>query len=109
MKHALFLLILGQILFVCCTGIKTTSSGLENDSYLEFVGKSSNYVGGVDVTVDDLVSFKAVVFENKGGIRGKLYAIPSGKHVISIYYKGELIVKREIFLSAQETKKILLP
>jgi len=38
-----------------------------------------------------------------------VYAISTGKHVISVYYNDKVIYQKQIFISAQETKKVLLP
>ncbi len=98
------------ILLTGCGGIKTSSSGLEKESFLEFIGNPNSYSGGVDVSVDNKPMFKAEVFNDKADrVKGKVYAISTGQHVISVTYKNNLIFNKQIFLSTQETKKILLP
>lgn len=86
------------------------STGLENDSYLEFIGLPGNYSGGVDVVVDDSNNFNALVHKDIARkVKGEIYAISSGAHKISVSYKGKLLFQKQIFVSAQETKKIELP
>ncbi|MDR3653448.1 MAG: hypothetical protein P4L34_10845 [Paludibacter sp.] len=98
------------ILLTSCGGIKTSSSGLEKESFLEFIGSPSNYSGGVDVSVDNKTTFNAEVYNDKASrVKGKVYAISTGQHVISVTYKNRVIFNKQIFLSTQETKKILLP
>ncbi len=110
MKKALSILAIGLILLTGCTGVKTVSKGLENESFVEFIGNPTNYSGGVDVSIDDKINFTATVGHNHAsGIKGKIYAIPTGRHIISISYKKTLIVQKQIFVSAQETKQIVLP
>lgn len=110
MKKIIYILAVGLIFMTGCTGIKSVSKGLENESYLEFIGKPSLYSGGVDVTIDGKNTFNAEV--NKGTSKrpkGKVYSMPTGRHSLSVKYNGELIYSKEIFISSQETKQILLP
>lgn len=110
MKKTLSILAIGLVLFTGCTGIKTVSRGLENESFVEFIGNPTKYSDGVDVSIDDKINFTAAVSRNHASsIKGKIYAIPTGQHIISISYKKNLIVQKQIFLSAQETKQIVLP
>lgn len=110
MKKALTILAISLLLITGCTGVRTVSTGLENESFIEFIGNPSNYLGGIDVDIDNINNFKAVVGnDNASRVKGKVYAITPGKHVVSVSYKNNLIVKKQIFVSAQETKKIILP
>jgi hypothetical protein len=110
-----FLLLVSAVLFLSsCGGIKTSTIGLENESFIEFIGKPSDYNDGIDVKIDENISFKAKV--NKDSKRnvaktkgGSAYVISTGTHVIIVSYKNNVIIKKQIFLSAQETKKIILP
>jgi len=110
MKKLLYILAIGLLIITGCTGVKTVTKGLENDSFLEFIGKPSNYSGGIDVIIDDTTTFKAEV--NKANIKrpkGSVYAISTGKHVVTVKYNNETIYSKQIFVSAQETKQIVLP
>jgi hypothetical protein len=110
MKHKLMMIISAGLLIVSgCTGVKTLSTGLENESFLEFVGNPDNYLYGVTVTVDDATTFVASVNEGRADRpKGKVYAISTGKHTITVSYENQVIYSRQIFVSAQETKRILL-
>jgi hypothetical protein len=109
MKKLYFIIILATIL-TSCGGIKTLSSGLDNEAFLEFVGKPKDYEGGLDVTVDDKTKFVAEVNKNKSTkTRGLVYAISTGTHTVGVSYKNKLLYKKQIFISSQETKKIILP
>ena len=109
MKKVYLLAILGLVL-TSCGGIKTASRGLENDAFLEFVGNPSNYEGGLDVNIDGKTNFKAEVNKDKvTRMKGNVYAISTGTHVVSVTYKSQLLYKQQIFVSVQETKKISLP
>jgi hypothetical protein len=110
MKNILCIIAIGLILLTSCTGVKTLSTGLENETFLEFIGKPGNYNGGVDVNIDDKTTFKAEVNKDHADRpKGKVYAISTGKHVITVSYNNNVIFKKQIFVSAQETKKIMLP
>lgn len=104
-------LIVGIVtILTSCGGIKTSSSGLENQSYLEFLGIPSNYSEGIQVDVDKQTHFEAKVVKEKiTRTKETVYAISAGTHNITIKYKGKVIISRKIFVSAQETKKIELP
>ena len=98
------------ILLISCGGIKTSSSGIEKESFLEFIGNPQIYSGGVEVSIDNKPTFKAELFNDKvSRIKGKIYAISTGQHIVSVTYKNDIIYNKQIFLSTQETSKILLP
>lgn len=110
MKKILFVIAIGLIFLTGCTGVKTMSTGLENEAFMEFIGKPSIYNGGVDVNIDDKGTFKAEV--NKDHLdrpKGKVYAISTGTHVVTVSFNNKVIYKKQLFVSAQETKKIMLP
>ncbi|MEA3448545.1 MAG: hypothetical protein U9Q98_08890 [Bacteroidota bacterium] len=110
MKKLLIIFTIGLFFLSGCTGVKTVSKGLENKSFIEFIGKPGNYPGGVDVTIDETKNFKAEV--HKPGIKrpkGNIYAIATGKHVLTVKYNNEIIYNKQIFVSSQETKQISLP
>lgn len=110
MKKALFVLTIGLFVLVGCTGVKSASSGLENESFLEFIGNPSDYSGGVDVVIDGNPGFNAEVYNDKiSRVKGKVYAIPTGKHTLIVSYKSNLLINKQIFITSQETKKIILP
>lgn len=110
MKKIIFGLTIGLFLLTSCGGIKTMSNGLENESFLEFLGNPDTYKGGVNVTIDDKTTFIAEVFKDKTRrTKGKVYAISTGTHNLSVAYNGKILVKKQIFISSQESKKILLP
>ncbi|MBI9034387.1 MAG: hypothetical protein JEZ03_07950 [Bacteroidales bacterium] len=110
MKKILSVLAIGLIFLVACTGVKTISTGLENEAFLEFVGNPGNYDGGVNVNIDDKNTFVAEVKKDHSKRpKGVVYAITTGTHTISVTYKEEVIFKKQIFVSAQETKIIQLP
>ena len=110
MKQILFLIAIGLILLTGCTGVKTLSTGLENDSFLVFIGNPSNYPSGIEVDIDNKIVFNAEV--NTGNLissKGTVYAISAGKHILTVSHNNNVIYKKQIFVSAQETKKIILP
>ena len=115
MKKIFLIIAIGLLFLTGCGGIKTLSTGLENESFLEFIGKPSHYSGGVVVNIDDKSTFKAKVKKDHAErpktkrLKGKVYAIPTGTHTITVSYNNTDIFKKQIFVSAQETKKIILP
>ncbi|MEI6062775.1 MAG: hypothetical protein WCR72_18880 [Bacteroidota bacterium] len=110
MKKLFSIFAISLLLLSSCGGIKTMSGGLENESFLEFLGNPSDYKGGVSVTIDDKTTFTAEVYKDKTTrVKGQVYAISTGTHTIAVSYNGKMLVKKQIFISAQETKKITLP
>ncbi|MEE2953876.1 MAG: hypothetical protein VX347_01730 [Bacteroidota bacterium] len=117
-------------LLFSCTGIKTSSVGLENQAFLEFIGTPSNYHGesskisdnGVDVNINNKIKFKAQITRanysvatgdrvrsTTAGPKGKVYAIPTGTHDLTVSHHGKILYRKKIFVGAQETKRIKLP
>lgn len=109
MRRLIYSIVICLFLLASCTGVKTVTKGLENEAYLEFVS-SSNYSNGIDVVLDEETTFKANVVKGTAKRpKGNIYAVSTGKHYISIKYKNEIIYSKQIFVSAQETKQIILP
>lgn len=97
-------------IFLSGCGIKTITAGLENEAYLQFVGPVSKYSGGVDVIIDDKINFRATVIKDKiGYMKGKVYAISTGTHNLKVLYEEKVLYVQQIYVAAQETKKIVLP
>ncbi len=110
MKKILFVITIGLFILTGCTGVKTSTAGLENEAFLEFIGSQGKYFGGVDVVIDDTTTFKAEVNnDHNKRPKGKVYAISTGAHQVVVSYDNTVIFQKQIFVSAQETKKILLP
>lgn len=110
MKNLIYISFIGFILTVSCTGVKTVSKGLNNESYIEMISNSGNYSDGVEVVIDDNISFNAQV--NKGiskRPKGNIYSISTGKHTITVKHNNKVIYSKQIFISSQETKQITLP
>ena len=109
MKNKLKILVALSIFLVGCGGISNTVRGLDDVAFLEFVGNSDTFKEGVQVVVDGKPSFDAKVYKDKvTRVKGNVYSISKGKHEISVSYQGKIIFKQQVFLSTQETKKIVL-
>jgi hypothetical protein len=109
MKKILFFTILTTLLIGC--GItKTVSRGIENQAFLLIVGTPSKYPNGVEVVLDNKTIFNAEVQKNNAKVKHlRLYGISSGKHKVSISKNNKSIYEKIIFVSSQQTKKIILP
>ncbi len=94
MKNLILVLVTGLIFLAGCTGVKTTATGLNNEAFLEFIGKPNNYKEGLDVTIDDKNTFKAEVNKaHSDRPKGKVYAISTGKHIVTVSYNNNVIFK----------------
>ncbi len=110
MKKILAVFAIGLMLLSSCGGIKSMSNGIDNNAFLEFLGNPADFKGGVNVTIDDKTTFIAEVYKDKRTrVKGQVYAISKGTHNISVSYNGKVLLKKQIFISAQETQKISLP
>lgn len=109
MKKILFFTILTTLL-IGCDITKTLSRGIENQAFLLIVGTPSKYPKGVEVVLDDKTIFNAEVQKNSAKVKHlRLYGISSGKHKVSISKNNNSIYEKIIFVSSQQTKKIVLP
>ena len=111
MKNMIFTIAISLIFLTSCrTGLKTTAIGIENEAFLEFIGTPDNYIGGVDVNLDDKNTFKGEVNKDHADRpKGKVFAIATGNHLLTVSYNSKVIYKKQIFVSSQETKRIILP
>jgi hypothetical protein len=95
------------IIISSCTGIRNTTRGMENESFIEIFGNTGKYSQGVTVQVDENAPFTAQVNKpHPDRPKGTVYAISPGKHVVSVTFKDVVIYKKQIFISSQETLKI---
>jgi len=95
------------ILVSSCTGLKSTTRGIENESYIEIYGDLSKYDKGVLVQVDESTPFVAQVTKpHPDRPKGITYAISPGKHIVSVSFNNVVVYKKQVFLSSQETLKI---
>jgi outer membrane lipopolysaccharide assembly protein LptE/RlpB len=109
MKNLIFFTVLTFLLTGC--GItKSSSTGVENQAFILIVGTPSKYPEGVKVVIDDKTKFNSEVHKNRDKVKHlRLYGISTGKHKISILKNNKTIYEKLIFLSSQQTKKIILP
>lgn len=97
------------IIINSCAQVRTYSTGLSNDAVLEFVGNPKKFKGGVDVEIDNNLKFKALVKKDYAEKpTGYVYTISKGTHSIVVSYNGTKLYSNQIFVSPQETKKIVL-
>ena len=85
-------------------------SGKDDVAYLLFVGQ--NVYGGKDVqvTIDNGQPFTAqVVKSKKANRRGTQYAIGTGNRKLVVKSEGKTLYQKNIFVSTQEVKQIILP
>lgn len=109
MNRIIGIIAIGLVVLASCTGIKSSSKGVDNQAYLEFVGNPKNYIGGVDVTINKQKTFVAEVNKEQQPSKGSVYAINPGKLMVTVSYKGQLLYSQQIVISSQETRIIKLP
>lgn len=100
---------IGLLVLASCTGIKSSSKGVDNQAYLEFIGNPRDYTGGVEVTINNKKTFTAEVNKEQQPAKGSVYAINPGKLMVAVSYRGQLLYNQQIVVSSQETRVIKLP
>lgn len=111
MKHKLFFIALATLLLGCKANYPVAQqSGKEDIAYLLFMS-GREYTGKtVTVDIDGKTQFDAkVVKTRKANRRGVQYGVSTGHKTITVKYDGKILYKKQIFLSSQEIKQILLP
>lgn len=109
MKKIIFI-ILSLIFATSCGITKTSSSGIENQAFLLIVGTTSNYPNGVEVILDDKTRFIGEVQKDYMRVKDvRLYGISTGRHDVSIMHNNKVLYNKVIFVTSQQTKKIILP
>lgn len=103
--------VLLSIMTGCRTGTFASEYGKSDTAYISVVS-SSDYAGkNVDVIVDNDTMFQVKVVRSKQSTEkhnGRLYGIGSGKRHVRIEYDGKVIYDKDIFVSSQHTKLIML-
>lgn len=111
MKKVLLIVGVALLLFGCRAHYPVAQeTGLDDVAYLLFVS-GDEYAGKtVDVTIDSNTAFEAKVVKlKKAQRRGTQYGISTGRHTIKVARNGTTVYQKEIFVSTQEVKQIILP
>ncbi len=111
MRNKLLIIAFCSLLFGCKANYPVAQqSGKEDIAYLLFVS-GKEYTGKkVSVDIDGTTQFEAkVVKAKKANRRGTQYGVGTGRKSITVKYEGKTLYNKQIFLSSQETKQILLP
>lgn len=106
-----------SVLCLVFVGCKTQfpvaqETGKADMAYLLFVGTNkADYRGKtIEVTVDDNAPFNAdVVWQKRATRRGTQYGVATGTRSVKVTCGGKEVYNKKVFLSAQETKQIILP
>lgn len=93
----------------CKVGVISTEGGMPNEAYLYF-WSNNKHNKDVQVTIDGNLTFEAKVKKlKKHNVRKEMYAVEPGKRLVEVRRDGEVIYRKQLFLSTQETKKIQIP
>ncbi len=109
MKTFIGFIAVSFIFLYSCNSLKSSTSGKENEAFLEFIGNASDYPGGINVNLDDNNNFIAILNKDRiHSIKATVYSIPTGTHTVTVTFNNQVILKKQIFVSNQETRKITL-
>lgn len=106
------LLILGAITTILSSCVRypvAQQTGKEDTAFLLFVTNNKNTAEYVQVKLDDLTFDANVVSKKKSYRKGTQYSVKPGKRHIIVTSNNEIIYQKDIFLSPQEVKQIILP
>lgn len=112
-KKILWSLVL--VLSLMLTGCKANypvaqQSGKEDIAFLLFVSQKQYVDKNVSVTVDNKTFDAKTVSAKKSNRRGYAYSVATGRRKLKVVGpNGNTLYSKEIMLSAQETKQIILP
>jgi hypothetical protein len=106
MKNIFFFLVI--FCFNSCDVTKTAAVGIENQSFLLIEGDPNDYPAGVQVIMDGKTRFVAEVNKPGRNNHPKMYGITTGQHKIQVFKNAKVIYDKVIFLTSQQTKKIIL-
>ena len=111
MKTFLMFLVVPILMLACKANYPVAQeSGKEDMAYLLFVSQKQYAGKDVQVSIDGNILFSArVVKAKKSNRRGMQYGIGTGRRKIKVTSQGENLYQKEIFVSTQEVKQIVLP
>ncbi len=96
--------------YSCASYPVSQQGGKEDIAYLLFTSNKEYSGEIVLVTLDNDIKFNAkVVKEKKSNRKGMQYSVSTGTRQIKVEKDGKILYEKSIFLSSQETKKIILP
>lgn len=108
-KYMAVFLLLSALLFGCKTPV-AQQTGKEDVAFLLFVSPNKYAGQKVSVTLDDGENFAVnVVKEKKSKRKGTQYMVKTGPRKIKVISNGKILYQKQIFLSSQEVKQIILP
>lgn len=115
MKYSFILLtsLIALLITGCAKYPVESASGKADVAYLVFYSQEGRYADQqVNVSIDNQTSFKAQPIMMKRGNekrKGTQYSVATGRRKLVVTNdKGEVIYNREIMLSTQDIKQILL-
>ncbi len=111
MKKILFLISLPLLLAGCRAHLPVAQQGgKENMAYLLFVSDKTYAGQTVQVSLDENTTFDAqVVKQRKAARRGTQYGVGTGVRRMKVMSGGRVIYQKNLYLSSQEVKQIVLP
>ncbi len=95
------------LLFTACGSYKTMSGGKADQSYV-VVLSSGDTMEGTVVVIDGVQHQLDKVYKEKHAKKATPIIIPTGKHLIKISSEDKVLYEQNIFVGAQQTKKIIL-
>ena len=111
-------IILGLAMIICCLCSSCRAhypvaqeSGQQDIAYLLFVSQEGQYAKQtVSVQLDDTRFDAQPVVQKKANRRGTQYTVTPGRRKLTVKdQQGKVLYTKEVMLSAQETKQIMLP
>ncbi len=100
----------GSLLSACGSLPVAQQSGKDDTCLLLFVSESAYKGAEVNVQLDETEFVAKAVSVKKAQRKGTTYGVQPGARSLTVKdANGKVIYSKKVFLSAQETKKIVLP
>ena len=104
----IFVLIVSSIMLLSCGSYKTMSSGKADESFILVLGDKKQYKDIV-VQIDDEEFQINKLYKASKDHKAMPISTSVGKHKVTVFANGEIVYDENIFLSVQQTKRIVLP
>lgn len=95
----------------CKTGVYATEHGKDDIAFVCFYSSGIYANKTIDVVIDKDTAFSTKVVKAKQDgekRKGELYGIKTGKRHICVSYNGNIIYEKDIYVTSQQTKEIIL-
>lgn len=111
MKNKILILGITLLLFSCKTTYVSTITGIEDNAHVKVVmanGSKNSINMPLTLVIDDQEYLISKIYTDKKSMKSETTNIKPGKHQILIKEGNKILFDKSVFISNQETRKIIL-